>query len=274
MKNAQPAEAPSAEQFFPLDDHDCALFLDFDGTLVDLAARPDEVVIPFELIASLRAVHTLLEGRLAIVTGRQIAQIDAMLAPLILPVAGVHGMERRNAEGVTHYFAYPDDHFATVFSALETCAVQLAAIHPGVIVEQKRGAVALHYRQAPALEALCKTAMQAALGTYPGIVLLFGKMVIEAKPANVTKGTAIRDFLAEPPFVGARPVFAGDDTTDEAGFDYVQQVGGIGVKIGKGASVAHARVASPQALRAELSRWVQQAQQAHPADTLPFAKGS
>jgi len=225
---------------------DCALFLDFDGTLVELAPTPDEVVVAPELVEALRVIRARLDGRLAIVSGRPIAQIDALLAPLTLPVAGVHGMERRDAGGMLHYAPIPS------FSALQSHALQLAARHPRLRVEQKRGALALHYRQAPELERLCKSEMRSAIRECPGMLLLYGKMVIEAKPAGVTKATAIRDFLAEPPFIGSRPLFAGDDTTDEDGFAFVQQAGGLGLKIGTEPSVARHRMAAPQALRTQL----------------------
>jgi trehalose 6-phosphate phosphatase len=243
MKNADPAST----ELNLLECLDCALFLDFDGTLVDLAPTPEAVVVVPELVDALRVIRDRLDGRLAIVSGRPIAQIDAMLGTLILPVAGVHGMERRDADGMLHCAPVP------LFSAVQARALQLAALHPRLQVEQKRGALALHYRQAPELESLCKSEMRAAALECPGMQLLDGKMVIEAKPAGVTKGTAIRDFLAEAPFVGRRPLFAGDDATDEAGFAYVQQAGGLGLKIGEGASVARHRIASPRALRAALA---------------------
>lgn len=243
MKNADRIGAPSKL----LEWRDCALFLDFDGTLVELAPTPDAVAVAPAMVDALRAVRDRLGGRLAIVSGRPIAQIDAMLATLTLPVAGVHGMERRDAGGMLHYAPVPS------FSAVQACALRLAALHPRLRVEQKRGALALHYRQAPELERLCKSEMLAAIRETPGMLLLHGKMVIEVKPAGVSKGTAIRDFLAEAPFVGSRPVFAGDDATDEVGFAYVQQTGGMALKIGAGASVARHRIATPQALRAALA---------------------
>lgn len=225
---------------------DCALFLDFDGTLVDLAETPESVVVAPGLVQALTILQQRLDGRLAVVSGRPIDQIDAMLAPLVLPVAGVHGSERRDAAGQLHYAPTP------TLEAIALCAHALEAAHPGLRVEQKRGALALHYRQAPELETVCKAAMQAAVDVSPGMVLLFGKMVIEAKPASSSKGTAIRDFLAEAPFSGHRPVFAGDDTTDEAGFTHAQEAGGLGLKIGPGPTVALQRIATPQVLRAEL----------------------
>jgi trehalose 6-phosphate phosphatase len=163
-----------------------------------------------------------------------------------LPVAGVHGVERRGADGVLHVAATPD------VSPVLARAQALAAVHPGLLVEQKRGAVALHYRLAPELEQLCLCEMTAAVQACPGVLLLHGKMVLEAKPAATDKGGAIAAFLREPPFAGRRPVFAGDDTTDEAGFAFVQQAGGQGVKVGSGPSAATLRLASPGALRTAL----------------------
>lgn len=235
----------------PLQDLDWsgrALFLDFDGTLVDLAATPDAVVVAPGLIDALQSIHASLAGRLAIVSGRPIAQIDAMLFPLTLPVAGVHGIERRAADGVLHYSPIPS------LVAIQDCALELAALHPRLQVEQKRGALALHYRSAPELALLCKSTMENAIGHNPDLLLLHGKMVIEVKPAGVSKGTAIRDFLLEVPFSGSLPVFAGDDTTDEAGFVHVQHLGGFALKVGPGASAAQHRIATPHALRAALAQ--------------------
>jgi trehalose 6-phosphate phosphatase len=223
-----------------------AVFLDFDGTLVDLAATPDGVRLEPGVVEALALLAERHAGALAIISGRPVAQIDAMLAPLSLPVAGVHGVERRGADGALRVAATPD------VSAVLARAQALAQRYPGLLVEQKRGAVALHYRLAPALEQLCLQEMTAAVQACPGVLLLHGKMVLEAKPAATDKGGAIAAFMAEQPFSGRQPVFAGDDTTDEAGFSYVQQVGGQGVKVGSGPSVAALRLASPGALRTAL----------------------
>lgn len=232
----------------PDDWRDCALFLDFDGTLVDLAASPDAVMVAPGLAQLLAAVAAQLDGRLAIVSGRPVAQIDTMLAPLTLAAAGVHGAERRDANGDWHYANTP---------SLDQARLHLRPLveaHSGLLLEEKRGAMALHYRLAPALEAACMQAMRAAQAACPGTVLLHGKMVLELKPAGVDKGAVLAEFLQEPPFKGHRPLFIGDDTTDEAAIIYAQQVGGIGVKVGAGASAAHHRVATPQALHALLAQ--------------------
>lgn len=225
-----------------------ALFLDVDGTLLDLAPRPDAVVVPPALLVALDRLHARLGGRLAVVSGRPVAQLDALLAPLRLPAAGVHGMERRGADGAIHVQPPPR------LYDVRTVAQGLAASHPGLWVEEKHGALALHYRQAPWLAATCRDALGIALRHRADLLLMEGKMIIEVKAAGVDKGTAIRDFLAEAPFAGHRALFAGDDTTDETGFAWVQRAGGEGIKVGPGPSIARHRLPSAHALRAALAR--------------------
>ena len=128
----------------------------------------------------------------------------------------------------------------------------LAARHPALRVENKRGSVALHYRQAPELEAECVKAMKEAVEESPGLTLLRGKMVVEAKPGGASKGHAIEAFMHEQPFAGRLPVFVGDDFTDEVGFATVQRMKGLGVKVGEGASVAWQRLPSPADFRFQL----------------------
>jgi trehalose 6-phosphate phosphatase len=224
----------------------CALFLDFDGTMVDIAPQPDAVHVPLPLIEALHAMNDYLGGALAVISGRPIAQLDDFLQPLRLPMAGVHGAERRRADGATELLnIHPLDQ-------VEAAANALAARYPALLVERKRGSVALHYRQAPELENECLRAMREAVADSPGLTLLQGKMVAEAKPGGASKGRAIEAFLREAPFTGRLPVFIGDDITDEVGFSTVQRLGGLGIKVGAGTSVAWQRLADPQALRQEL----------------------
>jgi trehalose 6-phosphate phosphatase len=224
----------------------CALFLDFDGTMVDIAPLPTAVHVPEPLLGVLRALQGYLGGAIAVISGRPIAQIDEFLAPMQLALAGVHGAERRGADGtMTLLDTHPLDR-------VEEVARTLAAQHSRLLIEVKRGSLALHYRLAPELEPVVLRAMQEAVDASPGVTLLRGKMVAEAKPGGASKGLAIEDFLREPPFSGRRPVFIGDDVTDEAGFLTVQRLGGIGIKVGDGATVAVGRLADPPALRREL----------------------
>lgn len=224
----------------------CALFLDFDGTLVDLAPEPEAVIVPGGLVRTLEALDQYLGHAMALISGRPIEQLDVFLAPLKLSVAGVHGAERRSADGtVTLLPTHPLQH-------VEEAALALSGQYPRLRVEIKRGSVALHYRQAPELQALCLQTMQAAVEESPGLTLLPGKMVFEAKPGGASKGHAIEAFLQEPPFAGRRPVFVGDDFTDEVGFATVQRMQGLGIKVGEGASVAWQRLDSPATLRYQL----------------------
>ena len=242
LQPSPPPHLPLPGQL-PALDTQTALFLDFDGTLADLASEPEAVEVASGVIPALVRLSEQLNGALAIVSGRRLADLDRFLAPLRLPAAAEHGAQRRHADGRILSLATPD------VQDVARRAAELAAHHDGLRVEIKSAAVALHYRHAPALESLCLQVMQQAADSTPGVELLRGKFVFEVKPASVSKGTAIRAFMTEPPFAGRRPVFAGDDTTDEDGFSAVQLLGGEGIKVGDGATQARHRCASPAALR-------------------------
>jgi len=236
-----------------------ALFLDFDGTLVNLAPEPESVVPAPDLIEMLQQLQARANGALAVVSGRPVAQLDHYLAPLRLPAAGVHGLERRDASGRLVQLAAP-----ATDQLMERLA-PFVARHPGLLLEPKRGALALHFRKAPHLEQACIEAMNYAVSHVeahmPGFTVLLGKMVVEAKAALADKGDAIAAFMREAPFAGRRPVFVGDDVTDEAGFNWVQTLGGgLGVKIGEGESRAQMRLDNPAALH----QWLEQALRAAP----------
>ncbi|MCZ2497257.1 trehalose-phosphatase [Xylophilus sp. Kf1] len=226
---------------------DSALFLDFDGTLADIAPTPDAVKVAGGLVSTLAALHRQLGGALAIVTGRPIADIDHFLSPLRLPVAGEHGAEYRMADGSSPAIDQPPLEEAVL--AMNAMAGQ----HPGLLVERKSHSVALHYRHAPELEGQCRSMLQRIVAGKAGVELLYGKCVVEVKPAGVHKGQAITVFMSDAPFAGRVPIFAGDDVTDESGFAAVQQLGGRGIKIGEGASQAQHRCLSSAALRGWLA---------------------
>lgn len=221
---------------------DAALFLDFDGTLVAIAETPEAIEVPTALVALLGDLHGLLGGALAVVSGRQIDVLDRFLAPLRLPAAGEHGVQRRNAEGEMHEQRAPD------LTRVLDAANELARVHEGLLVERKHAAIALHYRLAPQLEAVCRDALVRVIDGQPQLELMHGKFVFEVKPSGINKGVAIDAFLREAPFAGRMPVFAGDDTTDESGFAVVQPRGGIAVKVGSGPSQALHRLDSPRAV--------------------------
>ena len=223
----------------------CAFFFDFDGTLAGIAAHPEAVRVDAAVPAALQALSRLSHGAVAVVSGRPIAEIDQHLSPATLPAAGVHGVEHRDASGRITRMPLPDLRAAAAL--LRTWC----ADHPGARLEDKPGALALHYRGADALEAACLAVMERARGTIPKvpIVVLRGKKVVELKPAAADKGGAVRAFMAESPFAGRRPWFFGDDVTDEDAFDTVQSLGGVAVKIGPGETVAAHRLPDPEGLR-------------------------
>jgi trehalose 6-phosphate phosphatase len=209
-----------------------ALFLDFDGTLVELAETPDAIRVSGELPRLLARLHRHLHGRLAIVSGRAIADLDRHLSCGGLAVSGSHGLELRLSDGSLVPLAAPRglDHARERIS-------QFARAAPGLLVEDKPFSIALHYRRVPDREAQVGDFMN-GLAAATGLVVQQGKMVTELRPAGADKGDAVRAFMAEPPFAGARPVFVGDDLTDEDAFRAAAELGGGGVLVGPARSSA------------------------------------
>ena len=228
-----------------------ALFLDVDGTLLHIADTPDAVTIERATIDLLARAHAATAGALALITGRSIAAIDRLFAPLALPVAGQHGVERRDVRGTVQRHAHPAPELGAVRDELD----RFAAAHPGVIVEDKGLTLALHYRLAPrAGPAAAALAERHAATSGGALALQRGKMVIELRPAGRDKGTAIAEFMAEDPFRDRTPVFLGDDLTDEYGFGVVNGRGGLSVKVGDGPTEAKLRLADVDAVREALAR--------------------
>jgi trehalose 6-phosphate phosphatase len=223
--------------------------LDVDGTLLEIAPEPGAVQVPARLRRILAQLQSATGGALALVSGRSLDRIDRLFAPLRLRAAGLHGLERRNL-GLKVERATPDP------AALERARFRLArfaAAHDGVLLEDKKLTLALHYRKAPELADAAAAAAEAAVAESAGaLVLLHGKMVCELKPPGVDKGRAIAAFLDEPPFAGRVPVFAGDDVTDEAGFVTINQQGGISIRIGGPPTAAAYRLPNVRALHAWL----------------------
>jgi trehalose 6-phosphate phosphatase len=224
-----------------------AIFTDFDGTLVDIAETPDSVDVPAALPHQIERAANELDSAFAVITGRQIIDIDKYLAPLVLPVAGAHGSQRRKADGSLE--TLPPEIISGADLLAENLEPLLAA-NPDLIVERKDGAVALHYRQAPELERACQIAMEEAAYADDRFELVPGKMVIEARPRGLSKGTALRAFMQEAPFAGRTPIFIGDDTTDEDAFVAAQDLGGIGIKLGAGRTAARMRIANVASVHA------------------------
>jgi len=210
-----------------------ALFLDVDGTVLKIAPRPDAVEVSGSLRAILDRLRPLLGGALALVSGRTIADLDYLFAPLRLPAAGLHGLERRDARG-----RMCREHTAADLGEIRMALGKFALDHPGVMVEDKTHAVAVHYRQAPKAKSKLRAEVRRLTEPRPDLQILDGKMVFEIRPHGVDKGTAIKAFLAEPPFVGRLPIFLGDDVTDEDGFAIVNDLGGHSIRVGGKAKTA------------------------------------
>jgi trehalose 6-phosphate phosphatase len=243
-----------------------ALFLDFDGTLAPIAARPQDVQVPAWVRPTLHALAEHLNGALAIVSGRTIAQLDAFLEPLRLVAAGAHGAEWRDASGLVQRIG------AAPPAGVLHRAHALATRHPGLLLEPKPSGLSLHYRARPELEAECRDTLLAALAAEAGAPdtweWLHGQFVFELKQRAVSKGSAVQVLLQQPGFAGRQPVFVGDDLTDEDGIAAVQAAGGYGVRVGGGASRARYRLADPASVGAWLRTALQpnaKPQENHPA---------
>ena len=216
-----------------------ALFLDVDGTLLELAPTPDAVKVPPRIKSLLGSLTEASDGALALVSGRSIAQLDEWFAPLRLASAGLHGLERRDAQGKIHRPCLDE----RALQRARTLLNSRVKAHRGLLLEDKRLSLALHYRLAPQLEGIARTAIHRARELAgDGFCVLEGKMVFELKPDGYSKPLAIAAFLAERPFEGRTPLFIGDDRTDEEGFTYVDGMGGITVHVGHSPSCARWRL--------------------------------
>jgi len=220
-----------------------------DGTLLEIAATPDAVLVEDSLKQLLLEVRHALQGALALVSGREIATLDRLFAPQMWPAAGLHGLERRDATGILHVQPFEGCRLDPARAAL----ARIVARTPGTLLEDKGHSLALHYRAAPDHEASLLRAIQAvAAGLAPDCHVLAGKRVFELKPAIATKADAVREFMNEAPFAGRRPIYVGDDVTDLDGFGVVEHAGGLSVAVGDHVQ-AQVCVASPRDLRAFLA---------------------
>lgn len=231
------------EGHLPAAERNWALFLDFDGTLTELAPSPDAISIDPRLQDILLSLEAALGGALALVSGRPLSQIDEHLG-LSLPGAGIHGLQLRETRNGVLRPPPTDGAVAAVAASL----AHMVKADPRLLLEEKPGAVALHYRLAPEREAECRAAVAAALHGQQGLSLIDGKMVLEIKPDHVNKGHAIAQLMETPLFRGRIPVFAGDDRTDEDGFRIVNAMRGVTIKVGQGETEAACRIASVGAL--------------------------
>ncbi len=223
-----------------------ALFLDFDGTLTPLVLRPQDVQLAAWVVPTLGRLQDTLGGAVAIVSGRPLLQIDALLHPLVMAAAGEHGAEIRHPAGLVER-----RHAELPFEALAR-ANELAASYPGILVERKPSGLALHFRLNPECGPMCRELLAAVLSEAPDAPdtweLMNGHFVCELKQRAVSKEKAVHALMRDAVFAGKVPVFIGDDLTDEDGIGAVQAAGGFGIRVGDGPSLALHRLADTDAV--------------------------
>jgi trehalose 6-phosphate phosphatase len=232
---------------------DGCLFLDVDGTLLEFTDSPFDPQAGDALKGLLAAVSRRLDGAVALVSGRSIRTLDDLFAPLRLPAAGLHGIERRSFSGATHGMSPPGARLDRLDPA-RTVLGRLVDNHPGTLLEDKDRTIAVHFRRAPAAEPAVRRAVVAIAGELGSdYEIQAGDKVLEIKPRGADKGGAVAAFLAEAPFHGRRPVYVGDDLTDLSGFRVAAAHGGLAVAVGDRVVGTH-RLENPAAVRAWLGR--------------------
>ncbi len=228
------------------------LFLDVDGSLIDIAPRPEAVVVPPTLVADLERASHVLGGALALVSGRAIVQLDALFRPLRLRASGVHGAEMRLSPG-TPVSQRPG---AVVPQPVRRDLVAVLHGFPGTFVEDKRFSLAVHYRAVPEIREALLAALETLVARHAGahMTLLPGHAVFELKRAGFDKGEAVRRFLVHPPFRGRVPIFVGDDITDRPGFAAAIAAGGAAYGVGRAIEGTTGTFDGPAAVRDWIGR--------------------
>jgi trehalose 6-phosphate phosphatase len=227
-----------------------ALFLDVDGTLLELAETPQGVHVPASLKQLLDEVRWRLDGALALVSGRSLANLDQLFSPLRFIASGVHGCERRTADG--HVLRPEVD--AAAIALVRSQLADFVRGHEGLLLEDKHYALAMHFRRAPEMQhEVYRVMNEVLLHLGPTFALQAGKSVLEVRPSAWTKGSSIRSFMQEAPFIGRTPVFIGDDVTDEDAFAVVNEMQGVSIRVGKAvATLAKHRLGGVS----EVLRWL------------------
>jgi trehalose 6-phosphate phosphatase len=235
-----------------------AYFLDIDGTLLEIMPRPEDVTANEELRALLMRLSRAAGGALALVSGRRIEDVDRIFAPLVFAAVGLHGAELRFADGTR--VASSGEALATVRAAIS----DFVKARQGLRLEDKGASLAVHFRQAPQFEQEV-VAFLFGLAAKNKLAVQEGKMVAELKESYFDKGKGIAALLATPPFLSRTPVFIGDDLTDESGFRFVNDIGGISVRVSDQslASAAQFRLEGPAGVRAELKQLLQSSDWLH-----------
>ncbi len=229
----------------------CAILRDIDGTILDLAPSPQQIWVPTGLRQTLARLDALSGGAVALVSGRSLRDIDLIFSPLELAAIGGHGAELRIAAG-----SQALQHADPLPASLKRRLASLTELGPGILAEDKGYSLALHYRLAPergdalhaAVQRICADAVAGTVDILPG------KFVVEIKQVGVSKATAVCELMTHAPFADRRPIFIGDDTTDEPVFGIVSQFGGLGFSVGRVAPNVNGHFDKPESVRAWLAR--------------------
>jgi trehalose 6-phosphate phosphatase len=229
----------------------CAILLDIDGTILDLAPSPQQVWVPPGLRRTLARLDDLTGGAVALVSGRSLADIDLIFSPLQLAAIGGHGAELRVAAD-----AEPLLRAGPLSAALKRKLASVTEIGPGILAENKGYSLAIHYRLAPDKEDEVRAAVETiCAGAAPGSVeILPGKLVVEIKPAGINKADAVCELMSFPPFADRNPIFIGDDITDEPVFGIISRFGGLGFSVGRVFADANGHFDKPESVRTWLER--------------------
>jgi trehalose 6-phosphate phosphatase len=221
------AQFDKLSQPAPPDLSSIALLLDVDGTLLDTAPTPKSVVVPDSLRLSLERLAVLTGGAVAFVSGRLISDLDTLFVPLRLPAIGGHGAQIRFAGNGRAR----ERHAEVIGEECRRLVAATAAVDPRIVVENKGSSLAVHYRLAPDFEKMLRTKLAAIVARMDGLDLIHGKAVIEIKSAHFSKGTAVQELMLNPPFSSRKPIFIGDDTTDESVFAVLPTLRGVGYSV-------------------------------------------
>ncbi len=232
---------------------ECAILLDIDGTILDIAPAPREVRVPSTLRQTLARLDKLTGGALALVSGRPLRDIDLIFAPLRLAAIGGHGAEMRPVSGGARL-----ERAKALNTELKRNLAALIELGPGILLEDKGYSLALHYRLASDREPELRAAVGAVCARMPpgSVEILPGKLVIEVKPAGVNKALAVSELMRQAPFADRHPIFVGDDTTDEPVFGVIPQFGGLSFSVGRVVAGTDGHFDTPEEVRAWLARLV------------------
>jgi trehalose 6-phosphate phosphatase len=248
--DAAAANRAATEMFTALDVRSIALLLDVDGTLIDIAPRPDEVHVPDDLCRALARLLERTGGAVALVSGRPIRDLDKLFSPLRLPVVGGHGAEMRVHAGEVISSVEP------LPQPLRTALARAVEFAPGIVIEDKGYSMGLHFRNAPRVEERLRAHIASVRAEFASEAteVLPGKALFEVKRPGVNKGNGVRQLMEHPPFAGRKPVFIGDDVTDQAVFAVLPELGGVGYSVSRRFEGTAGIFESPGAVRRALQR--------------------